>query len=176
MPSSENNTRKSSGTWSVRTRRTRWPWNRWKSSFSWRTGLQVGLGISSLAFTANLILLAVGAITKPGYEDGIGVLHHGTSDKISRLSTAYHVLINILSTGLLTSSSYCMQLLCAPQREQIDAVHSRGTYIDIGILSFRNLKYLSRHRLILVMTLVVTSIPLHLLSVAYRETSLDIFS
>lgn len=81
----------------------------------------MGFGISILAFTVNLILLAVAAIKKPGYKAGIGILHHGTTDEISKLTTAYHVLINILSTGLLTSSSYCMQLLWAPRREDIDA-------------------------------------------------------
>ncbi|RDW74212.1 hypothetical protein BP5796_07654 [Coleophoma crateriformis] len=106
-----------------------------------RTGVQVGLGISVFVFTINLLLLLVGAIRKPGYKAGIGTLHRGTSDSMSKLSTAYHILINIMSTGLLTSSSYCMQLLCAPRREDIDAAHAQGNYIDIGILSFRNLKY-----------------------------------
>jgi len=156
--------------------RNKRPWDRWKRRSGLRTGLQVGLGISIFAFTANLILLAVGAITKPGYEDGISVLHRGSFEKITKLFTAYQVFINLLSTGLLTSSSYCMQLLCAPRREQIDAVHSRGTYIDIGILSFRSLKYISRYRLVLVLTLVITSVPLHLLLVVYWETTFDIMS
>ena len=138
-------------------------WDCWKGAFNWRTGVKVSFGISILAFTVNLILLIVAAVKKPGYKAGIGILHYGASDEISKLNTAYHILINILSTGLLTSSSFCMQLLCAPRREDIDAAHTRGDYVDIGIMSFRNLKFIARRRSILVLILLVTTAPLHLL-------------
>lgn len=138
-------------------------WEHWISRFGWRTGIEVAFSISILVLVINLVLLLVGAVRKPGYKAGIGILHSGTSDQISRLSTAYHILINILSTGLLTSSSYCMQLLCAPRRDDIDAAHARGNYVDIGILNFRNLRFISRRRSFFVLILTVTSVPLHLL-------------
>lgn len=149
--------KESIGPWSKAKRRIRRVWDHRESGFGLQTGIQVGFGVSVLAFTVNLVLLVVGAIKHPGYKGGIGILHRGTFDEISRLSTAYHILINILSTGLLTSSSYCMQLLCAPRREDIDAIHARGGYLDVGILSFRNLRFISLRQLIKVFILVFTS-------------------
>lgn len=96
-------------------------------------------------------------------DGGIGTLHEGRAKYIARLSTAYHILINILSTGLLTSSNYCMQLVCAPTRQDINRLHARGTYFDIGILSFRNVRHIARPRALLWLMLAASSIPLHLL-------------
>ncbi|KAK5119985.1 hypothetical protein LTR85_007061 [Meristemomyces frigidus] len=95
--------------------------------------------------------------------DGIGILAQGPSGKIASISTAYHVVINILSTLLLTSSNYCMQVLCSPSRDDIDRAHGEGSYVNIGVLSLWNVRYLKGFRKTGWYVLMLTSIPLHLL-------------
>ncbi|KAF3043583.1 hypothetical protein E8E11_003089 [Didymella keratinophila] len=56
-----------------------------------------------------------------------------------------------------------MQLLCAPTRADIDQAHHRGHWLEIGLMSFRNLRYFKSKRVILWAVLAVSSAPLHLL-------------
>ncbi|KAK0640532.1 hypothetical protein DIS24_g9273 [Lasiodiplodia hormozganensis] len=71
-------------------------------------------------------------------------------------------MINFLSTVLLTASSYCMQITCAPSRSEIDAAHKDGTWLDIGILSLHNFSYISKRRRMILILLSFSSLPLHL--------------
>jgi len=125
-------------------------------------GVLVGLCISSLVLFANIFLIFVG-FRYDGYANGIGVLAQGPSKEIATLSTVYHILINVLSTLLLTSSNYCMQVLCSPSRNDIDHAHSEGSYLNIGILSIRNVFFLGGPRMMSWLVLMLSSIPLHLL-------------
>ena len=111
----------------------------------------------------NICLLIVGGVKHGGYTDGIGTLDDGDAGPTKKLDLTYHVLINILSTALLTSSNYCMQILSAPSREELDVAHARNSWLDIGILSFRNLAYINRRRMIFWCILGLSSFPLHLL-------------
>lgn len=142
-------------------------WIRWSrcvtGSHNWEVGLRAGLCASIIVLVGNISLLVVGAVTDGGFSDGIGTIAKGQSRSMIRLSTAYHILINICSTVLLTSSNYAMQLLCAPTRADIDKAHRRGHWVEIGLMSFRNLRYINSKRVILWTVLALSSAPLHLL-------------
>jgi hypothetical protein len=129
----------------------------------WRYGILLGFYTSLFVFVSNVALLLVGAFLRGGYSGGIGILYQGKAENVVRTSTAYHVFINVLSTILLTSSNYCMQILCAPTRAEMDHAHKRATWVDIGLLSFRNLQHIPSRRLILWSLLAFSSLPLHLL-------------
>lgn len=86
----------------------------------------------------------------------------------SQWSTALHLIINILSTGILAASNYCMQTLVAPTREDIDASHARGKWLDIGTPSLGNLKVTPKHRVALWLVLWITATPFHLMYVSYN--------
>lgn len=131
--------------------------------FTWRTSIKVALGICLFALFTNITLLSMAFSKHRRAGDGIGILNTGRSSEIAHLTTAYHVLINALSTGLLTSSNFCMQLLCAPTRHDIDKAHASGQWLEVGVLSFHNLHYISRRRSALWLVLAFTSVPLHLL-------------
>jgi hypothetical protein len=73
------------------------------------------------------------------------------------------LLINALSTILLSASNYTMQCLSAPTRSEVDDAHSTGKWLDIGVPSVRNLGRIARKRVILWWLLGASSLPLHLL-------------
>ncbi|MCJ1312051.1 hypothetical protein MMC25_005725 [Agyrium rufum] len=56
-----------------------------------------------------------------------------------------------------------MQILTAPTRAEIDEAHTRGRWLDIGVPSVRNLRSISRKRVLLWFGLAFSSLPLHLL-------------
>ena len=129
----------------------------------WRIGVLTGCFASCLVLLVNLILLLVAALRYGGFHDGIATLARGEQDTIARISIAYHISINVLSTILLGSSSYTMQVLSSPTRSEVDAAHQKGQWLVIGLLSTRNLRHINRKRLMLWFVLAASSIPLHLL-------------
>lgn len=84
----------------------------------------------------------------------------GTTTKINVL---LHLLVNIFSTIILASSNFFMQVLNAPTRKEVDDVHMKGKWLNIGISSFRNAFFLSRFKLLAWLSLLLTSIPLHVI-------------
>ncbi|KAI9888350.1 MAG: hypothetical protein M1814_000557 [Vezdaea aestivalis] len=56
-----------------------------------------------------------------------------------------------------------MQKLCAPTRQEVDRAHSEGKWLDIGVLSLRNLNKISKGRILIWTALALSSIPVHLL-------------
>ncbi|KIW35231.1 uncharacterized protein PV07_01937 [Cladophialophora immunda] len=99
-------------------------------------------------------------------DDGTVVLRKGTDNdqctNIQQLNKWAHLVINLLSTILLNGSNYCMQCLSAPTRSDVDSAHRAGRWLDIGVLSIRNLRWISRRRLFLWLLLGLSSLSLHL--------------
>jgi len=108
-------------------------------------------------------MLVIGCFVNGGYVEGIATIAQGNIQDMERISTIYHVFINVFSTVLLTSSNYTMQLLCAPTRIEVDDAHRRGQWMDIGLMSLYNLRHINKRRVMLWAALAFSSIPLHLL-------------
>jgi hypothetical protein len=132
-----------------------------KSLYGWRAGVMMGICTAVLVLMINIGLLIKGALS--GYHGGVASLAQGNSVKVSNYNTVYHTLINILSTLLLGASNYAMQVLSSPTREDADAAHARGNWVEIGIVSPRNFQFMSRKRRLLWWMLGISSVPLHLL-------------
>ncbi|KAH8627371.1 hypothetical protein IG631_17139 [Alternaria alternata] len=123
--------------------------------------------VLSFAVWAAIVLLINIAATIAGFtvpSDEKGVFFEGDCVYVKRLNTGLHLAINILSTIILAGSNYTMQCLSAPTRNEIDAAHSRkpAVHLDVGILSIRNLSYISERRTFLWLLLGLSSLPLHL--------------
>ncbi|THC99990.1 hypothetical protein EYZ11_000569 [Aspergillus tanneri] len=92
-------------------------------------------------------------------------------------ATGLHALINILSTALLATSSYTMQCLSAPSREDIDKAHAKGEWLDVGTFSYRNVAAMDIRRKVIWLVLLLTSIPIHLMynSVVFSSMATNLY-
>jgi hypothetical protein len=123
----------------------------------------MGCCTSAFVLCCNIILIVVGSQVNGGFKNGIADLITGPAQSISRWSTAAHLFINIASTMLLGASNYTMQVLGSPTRSDIDKAHVSGKWLDVGVLSTRNLWRIPWRRTTLWFLLASSSIPLHLL-------------
>ncbi|KAI1801235.1 hypothetical protein F4811DRAFT_468442 [Daldinia bambusicola] len=109
-----------------------------------------------------------------GSRNGVGTIYEGDCSEVKSLDQWCHLLINCLSTGMLSASNYCMQLQAAPTRADVDRAHhaeshkkdrthQEGQWLDIGVPSIRNLRYISKPRRLAWYILAFTSIPIHLM-------------
>src|SRR6266536_203921 len=67
----------------------------------------------------------------------LGRIYKGDCDTSQRLSLGLHLVINILSTLLFSSSNLCMQLRVSPTRTEVDVAPSKLRWVDIGVPSIR---------------------------------------
>ncbi|KAI1746564.1 hypothetical protein F4782DRAFT_524081 [Xylaria castorea] len=82
---------------------------------------------------------------------------------VSRINTSLHFLINVISTLILASSNFFMQILNAPSREEVDRAHAQGSWLLIGVPSAGNVFRVSRFKPCCWVALLLSSIPVHLL-------------
>jgi hypothetical protein len=130
----------------------------------WRGGFVAAIAGTSFVLLIN-ITCAIVVATTGNPQDGIATAYTGDCEVASRWTTGLHLLINVLSSALLGASSYCMQRLVAPTREEIQKAHAKGKWLDVGVLSLRNLSSISKSRLAFWILLALSSIPLHFLYV-----------
>ena len=134
----------------------------WWRRLGWPAGA-FGLAIlASLAFLINLGVL-VWALKSFSFRSGVAEVYAGDCDKSERINTFVHLGINNLSTILLSGSNYCMQILSAPTRKEIDKAHARKRWLEIGVPSVRNLKKVSGSKVLIWWLLGLSSVPLHLM-------------
>ena len=128
------------------------------------------IGVLASAATSTIVLLVNSALTlwvsvKFGVEGGIGTVtaYEGSCDVAGNWSFALHILINGLSSILLSASNYSMQCATAPTRTECDRAHARGDWLDIGVPSVRNFFKIAWQRRLVWALLASTSLPIHLL-------------
>ncbi|KAI1094980.1 hypothetical protein F5B19DRAFT_505090 [Rostrohypoxylon terebratum] len=111
---------------------------------------------STLFIVAVSLAMTIWSITASSPNShGVGTFFSGNCTRVSRLNSGIHTVMNIFSGILLSSGSYCMQLLISPSRDEIDRAHSKGISLRIGVPNIRNLRWNSS----IFTSLPVASIP-----------------
>ncbi|KAI4102204.1 MAG: hypothetical protein LQ339_004728 [Xanthoria mediterranea] len=131
---------------------------------TWRSKREIVLRGCSIAAVVVLVINVAATVyfkVKWKTTGDLGTIYRGECSKAQQLSSRLHIVINILSTILLSISNVCMQLLAAPTRQEIDEAHGKFIWLDIGVPSFRNLWHINIKRRVILIFLAVTSIPLH---------------
>jgi hypothetical protein len=103
------------------------------------------------------------AKAKYGIKDGYGTIKRGDCDSVKSLNTWLHLVINILSTLLLTGSNAFMAAFSCPSREEVDKAHRRGRFLHVGSFSLGNLRAVAKRKGFVVLILALSSVPFHLL-------------
>lgn len=136
----------------------------------WRAGVAAAAATTTAAFLVNTTL-TLWAVLHFDINDGIGDAYEGDCGIVDAWSTGLHLLINGLSSALLSASNYTMQCLAAPTRRDCDIAHARGSWLDIGVPSVRNLFHIQWSCRIVWTLLALSSIPIHFLfnSAVFKE-------
>ncbi len=129
----------------------------------WRKTAVVNIGLSAALTTALTILIGIAAGTSGGSLTQNTALYHGSCATAAQINIALHLIINIISTGLLASSNFFIQVLNAPSRREVEAAHRKQKTLAIGVQSAGNLAHISRFKLVSILLLALSSLPVHLL-------------
>ncbi|KAH8659855.1 hypothetical protein BX600DRAFT_51176 [Xylariales sp. PMI_506] len=124
-------------------------------------------GAVNLTLVAACIFAVLGCLIRASrsgsvFGDGIVVLEEDCSTT-AKVNLFLHFLINVVSTIVLASSNFFMQVLSSPSRDEIDRAHAYLRSMDIGIPSVKNVRLVSRFKQICWVVLFLSSFPIHLL-------------
>lgn len=135
----------------------------------WVIGVLICACVASVILFLNIALTIIAAILSYSKFRGHGftsaVLYQGSCSLSKNWVRGLHVLINILSTVVLAASNYCMQCLSSPSRENVVVAHSQWRWLDIGVSSMENLRFVGWKRCMLWVLLLISSLPIHLMFV-----------
>ncbi|KAF9061623.1 hypothetical protein BDP27DRAFT_1485813 [Rhodocollybia butyracea] len=127
----------------------------------WHFGAWIATLQAGVVLLINIITLLV-CLGKTGGSIGIAQIFEGDCNTVDHATLGIHLVINVLSTLLLSASNYVMQSLSAPTRNEVDRAHKKGFWLDIGLQSMHNLKRTRGWKRLLWTLLSISSIPLHL--------------
>ncbi|KAI1735862.1 hypothetical protein F4680DRAFT_469712 [Xylaria scruposa] len=133
------------------------------SQKGWRRTAIINVGLASACDLILLICLLI-SISQPAASFvQASIIFDGSCITSSTLNLFLHLLINVVSTAVLSSSNFFMQILNAPSRQEINRAHSWLQSLDIGIPSTKNLRHVSKFKSASWLIFLVTSLPIHLL-------------
>ncbi|KAF6808938.1 hypothetical protein CSOJ01_07208 [Colletotrichum sojae] len=128
----------------------------------WRRAALVNIGLLTIPLLLLVGLLAA-SISATGDVRQSWKFYTAECSRTTAADVFLHLLINGLSTAILASSNFFMQVLNAPTRNDINVAHSKGQWFDIGISSLHNIFRLSCFKQLAWLYLLLTSIPIHIL-------------
>lgn len=148
---------------------------------AWRTAALVNTILITIVAILMTIFSIVALLQAGGFNRPL-VIYTGTCgiSGAPTLNTVLHIIINVLSTAILASSNMFMQILNAPSREEVVKSHTRGSWLEIGVLSGRNIFQLSPFKSMAWLGFLASSIPIHLLfnstifETSYRFSNYDL--
>lgn len=133
------------------------------SQQGWRRSGIVNIVLVSALGCILLVILITCIIQTEAPFKNAAIFYEGQCDTTPRINLALHLVINIISSAVLASSNFFMQVLNAPSREEIDKAHLYLTTLEIGIPSVKNLRFVSTFKRCLWLLFFLTSFPIHLL-------------
>ncbi|KAL5384274.1 hypothetical protein DPSP01_005420 [Paraphaeosphaeria sporulosa] len=125
--------------------------------------LRLFLAVAIVVLVVNVSWLVYAKTHYSGIASGFGTIQRGDCNVAKSTNTWLHLLINVLSTSLLTGSNAFMSAYCCPSRKEVDKAHARRKWLHVGILSLRNLSKIAKRKSLVVLLLCVSSVPFHLL-------------
>ncbi|KAK7180802.1 uncharacterized protein CC84DRAFT_1243616 [Paraphaeosphaeria sporulosa] len=106
----------------------------------WRMGVLIGSCMLASILYFNIVVLIVAATKGSGFKEGFAEPFSSDPQRMSRLSSAIHIVINVLSTLFLSANNYIMHVLSSPTRAGVDREHRKGKWFDIGVLPIHNFR------------------------------------
>jgi len=127
----------------------------------WHAGLIRAFVLSLCAFILNLIIY-VWLYTRYDATAGTATIMNDSCTTVRNANIGVHAGLNVLSTMMLGASTYAMQGVTAPTRQEVNEAHAKGIWLEIGTHSVRNLFHVRKRNLWIWVVLALTGVPFHL--------------
>ncbi|KAL0942169.1 uncharacterized protein CTRU02_200054 [Colletotrichum truncatum] len=133
-----------------------------QSSFSrmksgWRAGIALNIVIGFVILIVAIVCLVL-ALVVVGMIRGESKLFGGSCSKSEDIKIGLFVAINVITIILLATANYVFQVLSSPTRIEIEMAHDAHRWVDIGVPSLRNLRFVSNPRVVLTVIIMLAAV------------------
>lgn len=116
------------------------------TSEQWRKAGIVNIVLVSVCLTVLSACFAF-SVTRPGSSLNVfTIISNDECEKTAKINLFLHLIINLISSGVLASSNFYMQVVCSPSRKEVDKAHAYLQSLDIGIPSVKNVRFVSKFK------------------------------
>ncbi|KAK1971475.1 hypothetical protein LY78DRAFT_100087 [Colletotrichum sublineola] len=136
-------------------RRSDGTFSRMKSG--WRAGVALNIIIGFLILIIAIVCLVL-ALVVVGMVRGESRLFKGDCAAAREIKIGIFVAINVIAVVLLSVANYVFQVLSSPTRTEVDMAHNEKRWFHIGIPSFRNLRFVSKPRVVVAAIILLAAV------------------
>ncbi|KAL4912065.1 hypothetical protein BDW62DRAFT_195499 [Aspergillus aurantiobrunneus] len=146
----------------------------WQDPVRWCMWGNIAVLVINIIFT----IVAVGVSASKGRDHGFGsiMIYRGSCTTTQYMKFGLHLLVNVLSVTMTATSSYCCTIIMAPSRSDVDKAHAKGTWLSIGVGSWRNFRNLEPPGQVLWGLLLVTSMVMQMVYNSVVYSSLNAYT
>ena len=128
----------------------------------WRAGVAINTLVAFGILVVGVVCLIL-AVSRSSLFGGEATLYSGSCAHARRIHSGLQALVAALSVALLAGASYAFQVLSSPTRLEVALAHEERRWVDVGVPSLRNLRFVSRARVLMVVGVLLASFSVHVL-------------
>ena len=123
----------------------------------WRGGVTINIVLALLTLLTAIVCIIVAVVTKK-IDGGPQSIMEGSCSRVTAVDMGFHAAANLVSVFFIASANYVAQVLVSPTRTEVSMAHGKGSWLDIGMPSLRNLTGISKGKAVLSMLVVIIAI------------------
>ncbi|KAF4896972.1 hypothetical protein CGCF415_v011381 [Colletotrichum fructicola] len=123
----------------------------------WRAGIAVNIVIGFIILIVAIVCLVL-ALVVVGMVRGESRVYEGSCSKADEIKIGLSVAINVIVIILLATANYVFQVLSSPTRTEVEMAHEEHRWLHIGVPSFRNLRFISKPRVVMAVIIMMTAV------------------
>ncbi|OHE95279.1 hypothetical protein CORC01_09424 [Colletotrichum orchidophilum] len=123
----------------------------------WRAGIALNIIIGFAILIVAIVCLVL-ALVVVGMVRGESIIFKGSCAAADQLKIGLFVAINVITIVLLSAANYVFQVLSSPTRIEIEMAHDGRRWLDLGIPSFRNLRFVSKPRVVMTAIIMLAAV------------------
>ncbi|KUI58583.1 hypothetical protein VP1G_05857 [Cytospora mali] len=133
------------------------PGMRRRLTSGWRFGVLVNIFLILVILITGFICVVL-AGTRIAILVGQMEIFTGSCQDATNIAWGLHALINVSVMILILGANYVFQVLSSPTRPEVSGAHDGKHWLEIGVPSVRNFKYIGRWRAILAVVLLALAV------------------
>ncbi|KAL2105310.1 hypothetical protein VUR80DRAFT_8586 [Thermomyces stellatus] len=130
------------------------------------TGWKGGIAINALVAFGILVVSVVCltlAVSRSSLLEGEAPIYTGGCPRARRIHFGLQALVGVFTVALLAAANYALQVLSSPTRLEVALAHEERRWLDVGVPSVRNLRFISRSRVFMIVSVLLVSFSIHVL-------------
>lgn len=128
----------------------------------WKGGIAINALIAFGILVISVVCLTL-AISRSSLLGGEAPVYSGSCARARRIHFGLQALVGVFAVALLAAANYAFQVLSSPTRLEVALAHEKRRWLDIGVPSVRNLRFISRLRVLMIVGVLLVSFTIHLL-------------